>query len=416
MKVAFFVDYFPEVSETFILNQIVSLLDRGHEVDIDARGPVEVIGKGHADVERYQVLKRIRYCTPTPKPWLARLQSAGARIIRWGWRSPATTLESLNVKRYGKSALNLTLIYEWLPAKCVTRDYDVIHCHFGPNGQRAIALRNFGALRGPIITTFHGYDANLLPRIHGPKLYATLFKRGESFTVGSEFMRQRIISLGAPEGRIDKLPMGVRLSRFICAERIAPADGEFRLLTVSRLVEVKGIEHAIRAVAVLKDRVPRLRYQIVGDGPLRNYLEALSTCLGLRNTVEFLGTVYQDEVGVLYQHAHAFLLASVLTETGEEENQPVVLAEAQACGLPVIATAIGGIAECVRDGHSGFLVPPGNPEAIASRIYWLASHSEAWVRMGRAGRELVERQFNLEILTDQLVDLYRDVSQRFRTR
>jgi colanic acid/amylovoran biosynthesis glycosyltransferase len=406
MKIAFVVGAFPTVSETFILAQIVGLLQRGHEVDIYADRPVPRPPKVHADVGRFRLLERTQYREPMPGAKPARLKSAASRLIRRGWRHPVIALDSLNIFCHGRKALNLSLVHEWFPAQYFKWDYDVIHCHFGPNGERAILMRRAGAKEGPIITTFHGYDANLLPRIHGLKLYRTLFKHGDLFTVGSEFMRRRIVSLGAPKDRIVKLPMGVDISRYRFVERQKAEDGEFRLLTVARLVEVKGIEYALRAAAIVKTKCPRLRYKIAGDGSLRSKLEALAAELGLAQTVEFLGAVNQEDVLPLYEAAHGFVLPSIVTDSGEEESQSVVLAEAQASGLPVIATAIGGIPESIRDGKSGWLVQPQNPEALASAILRLANHPERWGQMGRAGRLHVEEHFNLERLNDQLVNLY----------
>src|ERR1035441_9150154 len=336
MKIAFVVSGFPSISETFILAQIVGLLQRGHEVDVYADRPVPPPQKVHADIDRFGLIERTNYRQITPSPKLTRIRSAASLILKWGWRYPKRTFDSLNVLRHGRRTINLGLLHERFSLPYSGLNYDVIHCHYGPNGQRAVDLREMGVFLGPIITTFHGYDANLLPRIHGPRLYENLFMNGELFTVGSEFMRQRIISLGALRDRIVKLPMGVDLTRFPFAERQKSANGEFRLLTISGLVEVKGIEYALRAVAILKSRCPRLRYQIAGDGPLRSQLEALTAELGLAKMVEFLGTVSQEEVPRLHQTAHGFLLPSIVTQSGEEENQPVVLAEAQASGLPVI--------------------------------------------------------------------------------
>jgi colanic acid/amylovoran biosynthesis glycosyltransferase len=269
-------------------------------------------------------------------------------------------------------------------------------------------MRNAGVLRGPIVTSFYGYDANVLPRIQGPRLYKKLFSCGDKFLVGSEFLRNRILSLGAPKHRITKLQMGADLSQFRFAARVK--GREFRLLTVARLVEVKGVEYAIRSLALLKVKCPHVRYVIAGDGPLRRRLELLVDELGLANQVDFVGAVSQEEALPLFEAAHAFVLPSVVTDSGEEEGQPIVLAEAQASGLPVIATAIGGIPESIRNKESGFLVPPGDPEALASAILWLAYHPEKWGRMGRAGRAHVEKSYDLENLNDRLIDIYHAVS------
>jgi colanic acid/amylovoran biosynthesis glycosyltransferase len=204
--------------------------------------------------------------------------------------------------------------------------------------------------------------------------------------------------------------MGIDLSRFVFSERTQSFDGEFRLLTVARLVEVKGIEFALLAIASVKAKVPGIRYQIIGDGPLRNELEALTNRLNIADKVEFLGALPQEEVIKKLLLAHIFILPSIVTISGEEENQSVALAEAQASGLPVITTAIGGNAESVRGGESGLLVAPRNSEALASAVLWLADHPESWGRMGRAGRAHVETSFNHERLNDQLIDIYRSAT------
>jgi colanic acid/amylovoran biosynthesis glycosyltransferase len=409
MRILFIVNSFPCISETFVVAQVVGLLQRGHEVNIMADRPPGPPVELHADIERFRLLDRTQYRPPMPAGWAARLQGAASRVRRWGLRDPGSLFESFNVLRYGRQALDLSLLYRWFPAQTFDRDYDIIHCHFGPNGQRAVVMRNVGAFRGRIITTFHGFDANFLPRIHGPRLYESLFKYGDLFTVGSEFMRRRIVSLGAPKGRIVKVPMGVDLSRYRFAERRKPDHGKLRLLTVARLAEAKGVEYVLRGIAMIKEKCPRLRlrYLVAGDGPLRSKLEALVAQLGLSQTVEFLGAVSQEQAISLYETAHAFVLASVVTDSGEEESQSVVLAEAQASGLPVVATNIGGIPESVRDGESALLVPQRNPGALASAILWLVDHPKAWGPMGRAGRVHVEEHFNLERCHNLLVDIYR---------
>ena len=94
-------------------------------------------------------------------------------------------------------------------------------------------------------------------------------------------------------------------------------------------------------------------------------LKALTCDLRISENVTFLGAVTRDSVPALHRDADIFVLPSVVTGRGEEENQPVCLAEAQASGLPVIATAIGGVSESMRNGESGLLVPPRDPQAIA---------------------------------------------------
>jgi glycosyltransferase involved in cell wall biosynthesis len=169
---------------------------------------------------------------------------------------------------------------------------------------------------------------------------------------------------------------------------------------------VKGIEYVLRALAILKKQYPNLRYVVAGDGPLRERLEVLTKELGLGEMVIFMGSCSQEDIALMYQAAHGFVLAGVVTDSGEEEGQSVVLAEAEASGLPVIATAVGGIPESMCNGESGLLVPPRNPQALASAIEWLVEHPEECLQMGYAGRIYVEDKFDIEKSHNQLIDVY----------
>ncbi len=359
---------------------------------------------------QYRVLERVDYDPEVPLTIMKRALSASARIARWGWRAPLRTLDRVNVLRHGRAAMSLRLIHETVPAVSSQIQYDVIHCHFGPNGNRALEMREYGALQGPIITSFHGYDVNRLPRMHGPGLYKELFKKGECFTAGSDFLLNKIIELGAPKDRVIKLPMGVDLKRFTPDRKRPRQEDELRLLSVARLVEVKGVEYGLMAVRSLQDFGLRLQYRIVGDGPLRARLEALRDQLGIQRSVEFLGARTQSEVISLYRSTDIFLLPAVVTDSHEEESQSVALAEAQASSVPVVATKVGGIAETVVDGKTGFLVSQRDPDALAASILWLAQHPEAAARMGEAGRAHVQKYFDLQKLNNQLLGLYEVIS------
>lgn len=350
-----------------------------------------------------------------PERWPARATSGVGRVIRWGWRAPIAVLDSVNILRHGRAALSLRLIHDRLPNWTAKREYDVIHCHFGPNGERAVRFRAASALVGPIITSFHGYDVNVLPRTHGTTMYRSLFRDGDLFTVGSEFMRWQLLSLGAPEAKILKHPMGVNLSVFRFREPRARKDGPVRLLTVARLVEAKGIECALRAIAEVRRKWPGLTYTVVGDGPLRHDLEALVDQLALTGSVTFTGALPREQVVQRYQMADLFLLPSIRSAAGDQEIQAVVLAEAQASGLPVVASRIGGIPESVRNGESGILAPAGDVDGLANAIGTLVAREPDWARMGHAGRRMVEAQFDAEKLADELEQAYLNVIATYRS-
>jgi colanic acid/amylovoran biosynthesis glycosyltransferase len=270
-------------------------------------------------------------------------------------------------------------------------------------------LKEVGLVSSPIVTTFHGYDINAYPRKHGTDCYQRLFTQGDQFTAGSKFARQRLLDLGAPSERVQVWPMGISADRFAFRERHR-SDGEpVRLLSVARLVEEKGLAYAVQAVAGLVRQGYEVRYRIVGEGERRSGLEALVQRLGLGDTVELCGAMARNQVIEQYDWAHLFLMPGVVASNGAVETQGLVLAEAQASGLPVVATEVGGMPESIRDGVSGFLVPERDVEALVDRTALLIDHAERWAEMGRAGRAHIESKYDTDERIDELVDLYRQL-------
>jgi colanic acid/amylovoran biosynthesis glycosyltransferase len=404
LRVAFIVSSFPSVSETFILRQVTGLIDRGHSVDVYARGAMQD-GPVHEDFHRYALHTRTFYIPQIPPNPLRRIARGFSLIARHGYKNPAALFRALNVFRHGRNALNLRLLFDAMPF-LGRGPYDIVHVHFGTNGPWALNMQSIGVLQGKLVVTFHGYDANVWPGHAGNGCYRELFARADVLTTSSQFIADRLIGLGAAQQKIMRLPIGVPLARLVPVEEpsvdcVAPI-----ILTVGRLVEVKGHVYSIRAFAAVLSRFPKAEYWIVGDGPLRVELEALVNDLGVSHNVRFLGSSTADEVARLYAQAHIFMLAGVVAADGAEEGQGLVLLEAQAAGLPVIASRVGGIPEGVIDGRSGFLVPQRDVDALAERLSYLIERPQLWPEMGRAGRAHVEANYDMNKLNDQLVELY----------
>ena len=148
-----------------------------------------------------------------------------------------------------------------------------------------------------------------------------------------------------------------------------------------------------------------IEYRIAGNGPLQEPLRLLVRELGLSSQVTFLGAMDQSAVSSQMQEADIFLLTSI------HEGLGMVLLEAQAVGLPIVATETGGIPEAVVPGRSALLVPPQDPQAAAAALAECLRDPEKRIQMGKAGREHVEKQFDVEILNDKLADLYKQLRQ-----
>jgi colanic acid/amylovoran/stewartan biosynthesis glycosyltransferase WcaL/AmsK/CpsK len=409
MRVAFLLKLFPATSETFVVNQIIGLLNRGHEVDVfsEHRNTGEL---WHADIEKSQILERTTYAE-MPCGRTHRVIKAVYALAKASLHGRFRFWSALDSRRFGRQASNLSLACRAAPL-LGRPNYDVVQCHFGPAGIFAQTLRDLDALRGPLVTMFHGYDISRYVQQHGPGAYRDLFARGDLFTCPSEFVRNQLIATGCPPEKVRKFQLGTDLKRFSFKERTLDSSDAIRLVTVARLTEKKGLEYSIRAVAKLTQRFKRLEYNIIGDGDLRPRLTQLIEALGLGSTVRLLGWKTQAEVQLLLDQSHVFVLASVESGNGDIEGLPVVLQEAQAMGLPVVCTRHSGIPEGILDGKSGFLVPERDVDALADRLADVISRPEAWPEMGRQGRAFVETEYDLDKRNDALVELYRQLQER----
>ena len=390
------------------MNQITGLLERGHDVDIYADRPRKE-ARVHADVEKFHLLERTHYAPRLPGHPLARTAQALGLAARHFRSAPRQVVGALNVFRFGAQAGSFKLLHSAAPFLPRRPAYDIIHAHFGLNGIKAQALREIGAVSGKLITTFHGYDVTVRVQGRGRNMYARLFERGDWFTWNSRFTAECLHQLGCPAERLTQVALGVDFRAWVPKERRTDRSGGPSLLTIARLVEFKGVEYALRAVALLAPRYPGLKYRVIGDGPLRASLEKLSRELRIENQVEFLGVRPQEELTAAYEQADLFVLPSILGRNAGTETQGVVLIEAQAMGVPVVASRVGGIPDSLEDGVSGALVPERDPEALARKLSELIERRELWPEMGRAGQRFVKDKFDLRKLNDRLEELYRQV-------
>jgi glycosyltransferase involved in cell wall biosynthesis len=170
------------------------------------------------------------------------------------------------------------------------------------------------------------------------------------------------------------------------------------LLYVGRLAVVKGLPILLESLVALKRSHPDITLTVVGDGPDRAQLEAQTAQLGLSGNVKFVGYQSQAQVREHMQRTDVFVMSSFA------EGVPVVLMEAMAASVPVVATQIAGISELVEDGIGGYLVPPGDTIALADRIKKLLDSSELRSQLGAAGREKVVAEFNIH---HEVARLYR---------
>ncbi len=405
MRIAFVVDIFPSMSESFVLAQITGLLDRGHDVVVYAlRDPGD--GRVHDDVSRYGLDRRVRYVRQPAVP------KGRRRVQMAGWIAAGLCRRPKTVARGLWYDLRQKRGFDYLPLcyllDCLGERFAVVQAHFGPAGNNSILLRRTGVTRR-LVTAFHGYDVTSTVRQYGANVYDDLFAAGDLFTYNSRSTYEKLLALGCPPDKMTWLPMGVPLHRIDFRVRQPDPDGRVLVLSVGRLVEMKGREYAIRAMARVIRRHPHVRYVIVGDGPLRSALEGLIVEEDMVGRIELLGWVDDATLAGLYGQAHLFLHPSVVAADGNTEGQGVVLLEAQAHGLPIVATRHGAFPETVLDGQSGFLVPERDVSALVDRLEYLIDRPDQWPAMGAAGRAHVAAHYDQNKLNRQQEQWYEHV-------
>jgi colanic acid/amylovoran biosynthesis glycosyltransferase len=430
MRIAFFLSSFPAISETFILYQIIGLIDLGHEVDIYAEvrpGPGSPI---HPEVHHYNLLEKTTYLSDfipeasgywempvwpasgetwipgndTPIQNKERIEEAAPHLIRCLQKDPQLAFEVLDPEEYGVEARSLSALYRMSVLSTSRKKYDVIHAHFGPVANMFRFVKQLWDT--PMIATFHGYDFSCVPQQQGCDVYKNLFRALDAVTVNSQYAAECLKRLGCPPERIHHINVGLNIDDFPFRERVLHRGEPIKILTVGRLVEKKGIDYAIRAIAELKEYYPSLQYHIVGEGPLRPLLEDLVRECNLGEQVILHGSRDGKYVRKLMEDSHIFVLTSITASNGDQEGTPVSLMEAQASGLPVISTFHSGIPEIVTDQVSGFLVQERDADALADRLTFLVQHPEMWPAMGRMGRLHMEASFDITKLNVELAKLY----------
>lgn len=285
----------------------------------------------------------------------------------------------------------------------------LIHAHFGTDGIYALPVGK--RLRVPVVTTFHGFDATLsrAALLTSPAwanyalLRQKLAREGDLFICASSFLRDRLLALGFPEARTVIHYLGVDCDAISVRD---PSEETATILHVARLVEVKGTQYLIRAVATLLPKHRDLRLVIIGDGPLRRRLQSLVDALNLQRNVEFHGALPHAQVLHWIRRAAMVVVPSVKTSTGRVEGMGMVHLEAAATGVPAIGSRSGGIPEGIVDRETGYLVPERQPNAQADRISYLIEHPKERHRLGANARRFVEERFRLHRQTEKLEALY----------
>lgn len=389
LRLAAIVDQFPELSETFIAAELQELRRLGHCVRVEA-------------------LARARHPNPRAAEGLAvqyRDEETRQDRIRslcfLALRHPLACIRDLRSRRRWRREESVRRLRALAPTarRIVEAGDEHLHAHFAA-GAALDAMRLASILGLPYSVATHGYDI-----FESPANLAEKHERAAFAVSDCDYSVEAVRRVVAPEHRrrIHKLVLGVDGGRL---RRRVPYPGDGEVLAVARLVEKKGLRFLIEAADLLsRSESPLRRVRIVGDGPLREQLADRTTGLGVSGIVEFLGARPPAQVLELLEQSDLLAMPCVVAANGDRDTMPVVVKEALAMEVPVVASDALGLPEAVRP-EWGRLVPPGDSGALAAAIAELLTlaHDDR-VAMGRAGREWVLEHANLSTETQKLVSL-----------
>jgi glycosyltransferase involved in cell wall biosynthesis len=389
-RVAFLIGNFPVPSQRFILREVLAVRALGAEVEVYA---VRHPAADWLDAREREVLGAVR-AVPGILSWSS--LRAHAYFLRRNPRRYGATLGAMLrmprrrwylVFRHADAFLRAP----WVARSVLTsRGSPHVHAHFALRATE-LAVAVAGLTGGTYSFTAHAYDiyrepSGLEAKIRGARFVVTCTR------VNAEYLRG--LCPDVPPDRIRLVYHGVEAEPQADAPSRPAEPGPPLVLTAGRLVEKKGFDVFIEASAALVRRGVTFRAAIVGDGPLRKRLAAQIEAGGLGGHIQLLGWQSYRDLVALYREAAVFALPSRIAGDGDRDGIPNVLVEALRYRVPVVSTAVSAIPEVVRNGETGWLVPPDDPAALAEALATALGDPASARVLASAGQEFVAREFD----------------------
>lgn len=397
-KILYWLHWFPAISETFILREILELQNLGEELDIFAvnRSPDKI---SHPEVSLFK--------GKVFNPQASVIHYLNAHLY-WIGNKPSvyfgfifTILASFgHLKTF---TVSMRVFCKAVYGAYILRgqNYRHIHSHFG-NAPSTGAWIVSKLLDVPFSMTTHAIDIFIPDKLLERKMLDSKFVATISdFNMG--YLLTKYKSLNAEKVKI--IRCGLNLSEFKFREP-SPAGSPSKIVSVGRFVEKKGFDYLIRAIKIILNTGKKVELTIIGGGALMTELQNLVDELGIKQNVKLVGALSNDEVKRIMGDADMFVLASVMDSRGDMDGIPVVLMESLALGVPSISTEISGIPELIKPFETGLLVPQKDSKSLADAIRLYLAENDLRKRLVPAGRRLVESEYNISKNTKKLSELF----------
>lgn len=411
MRLGYLYSRYPVISQTFCDAEMLALERLGIELEIGSVYP-PLTSLRHEHVSRLHA--PVHYAPP---PEILKIWEKDAKTTgKW----PAALVDR-HEQKYGRSfkaeqrARNALYFADLFARNGV----DHFHVHFANRAAHtAIFLKEISKI--PFSVTAHGQD--FMKDLGNDDLLREICAAAEFVAAETDYSRELLCQrCPGSAAKIYRIYNGIDLTRFPVSydETARPAVVPHhvpRIASIGRLVPFKGFDYLIDACGQLTQRGLDFSCEIIGDGPLRNDLQAKIDILNLSSRVKLLGSLSQGAVIEKLRVADIFALASVTDKQGASDVFPTVIIEAMAAAHPVVSTRLAGIPELVAHGETGLLVASGEASALAQALEELIRDPELRSRYGRAGRVRIEQHFQIERTVAPLLRLFETASAKSRQR
>jgi len=406
-SIAYILWEFPLLSETFISNEIL-FLDQKHKL------PVTIFSNKRPQIHKVHPEAQILLDKTTYLPPFFSFQTIQAALY-FSFVYPLRVFrvlflllkmipfQSPRVIPYflAQSGFCLTKAF-FVSKKIMINKPSHLHSHYAQSAA-FITLLTSQLTRVPYSFTMHAHDIFTNPN---KRLIVYLIKKSQFAVTISQFNKAYLSRLDSScAGKIHVIHCGIDLSRFQTGKLRSKEPKKIQLLSVARLVGKKGIPRVVRALARL-DQKENLVYKIIGTGPQEDELRNLIQEKKLSSFVRLMGAQTSAVVRHELLQTDIFVLPCQVDQDGNMDGIPVALMEAMAMEIPVLSTRLSGIPELVKDG-AGLLSDPNDEDALLRHLQILVSMSrEEREKMGKIGRRIIEKEFNIETETKKLRDLF----------
>lgn len=391
---------FPNVSETFIVSNIIETIKKGYKVKIivDAINP-------QANTSQIDLLVQYKLMDKVSKMKHPKTQKERKTKAIYLLCNPVLFYYFIRYSLYkNKKSLDYIFILNYY---LKYRKAKVYHIHFATAINPLLELKKIGFLKSKIVVTFHGHDSHFLPKQEQlNNLINDFSKYVSDITVNSQFLKNKLVDKGFKAENIKIIPIGID-TRFFNDSAVKKNDGKcFKIITVGRLIELKGQAFGIRTVKLLIEKGYKIDYTLVGFGDELEQLKQLVVELDLEDAVHFYGIGTQTEIKELLKENDLFLMTSTSDRFDRCEAFGVVSLEAQAMGLPVVGFRSGGFPETILEGKTGITVNDKDYHQMANQIELLINNNEKRLAMGNLAKQHIKENYDTSIVTTKYLDLY----------